>query len=639
MTNKNKNTNELVAETDDPTLDTDLHDSFRNLPQKYASDCEVDARTFDIDDINGELSGQSRTELKKSLKEHVRLIEEFRYEIEQFRGRQRGMEEELKARVEIFENISAELSDSQARLGETKDELVLRGDEARAAETALLTANKSIDRLTDQSKGLKNASLDLKRKIKSLEAELRSSNKTVLALQKDLRIKQKLPLASPQGATKQDSDATNVNSQLQDALSDLHDLRNYVNGRKDDWISMENALAETRELLNSERSRSGEMNRELEERNAQLVRSREQYISASDQLATHKSKIRKLGKKYRDLERGRYQDAKNEVAESRAKIADQEGEIATQSHEIAALLKDNARIERYSDALRIQLQDHVSTTRASVTMRHNLEAGLDAANAMLTKLRKQLEAEQICNAEQVEMIDKQRKDFDREVRQIRFELGAAEETLAGQQTLNEKLASDLIDTQGFRRELETLLTENASENENSIKELSAQLTQAKQHATECERDIESKNRTIADMMQELSKYTKNIELETDTENVLQKIDGFRKDSDELRESDERDRVARLLIGDADGRELRFPLFKNRLTIGRTSYNDIQLNMQFVSRRHAVISTDHGRTRVIDWGSKNGVFVNDVKVSERILKSGDRVTIGTTDFKYEERTKR
>lgn len=53
----------------------------------------------------------------------------------------------------------------------------------------------------------------------------------------------------------------------------------------------------------------------------------------------------------------------------------------------------------------------------------------------------------------------------------------------------------------------------------------------------------------------------------------------------------------------------------------------------------MISIDHNQTRVIDWGSKNGVFVNDTKVTEKILESGDIVTIGTTDFRYEERSKR
>ena len=98
-------------------------------------------------------------------------------------------------------------------------------------------------------------------------------------------------------------------------------------------------------------------------------------------------------------------------------------------------------------------------------------------------------------------------------------------------------------------------------------------------------------------------------------------------------------MARLLIGHVDGRVLRFPLFKERLTIGRTSQNDITLNIQYVSRRHAVITTTGGDTRIVDWGSKNGVFVNRRRVSEQVLRQGDVVSIGMADFTYQERGKR
>jgi pSer/pThr/pTyr-binding forkhead associated (FHA) protein len=100
-----------------------------------------------------------------------------------------------------------------------------------------------------------------------------------------------------------------------------------------------------------------------------------------------------------------------------------------------------------------------------------------------------------------------------------------------------------------------------------------------------------------------------------------------------------DRITRLLIGNVEGQELRFPLFKDRLTIGRTKQNDIQLKAQYISRRHALIVTEHDRTRIVDWGSKNGILVNRKKVTEQVLKSGDIVTIGTADFQYEERPKR
>ncbi len=100
-----------------------------------------------------------------------------------------------------------------------------------------------------------------------------------------------------------------------------------------------------------------------------------------------------------------------------------------------------------------------------------------------------------------------------------------------------------------------------------------------------------------------------------------------------------DRTTRLLIGSVDGQVLRFPLFKDRLTIGRTKDNDIQLKAAYVSRRHAVIQTDGEQTRIIDWGSKNGIQVNSARVSEHFLQHGDTVLIGNARFRYEERRMR
>ncbi len=100
-----------------------------------------------------------------------------------------------------------------------------------------------------------------------------------------------------------------------------------------------------------------------------------------------------------------------------------------------------------------------------------------------------------------------------------------------------------------------------------------------------------------------------------------------------------ERVTRQLIGSADGQELSFPLFRNRLSIGRTRLNDIQLDLRFVSRRHAVIAIDDNVTRIIDLGSRNGVYVNKKRITEKFLRSGDIITIWLTHLRYEERAKR
>ena len=154
-----------------------------------------------------------------------------------------------------------------------------------------------------------------------------------------------------------------------------------------------------------------------------------------------------------------------------------------------------------------------------------------------------------------------------------------------------------------------------------------------------ERQLENKDNAIAALLNELAIRSRTIESIGEIENVIHEIDGRMSDRIDDKSANEKDRMVRLLIGNVDGQELQFPLFKQRLTIGRTAHNDIQLKAHFISRRHAVIVTENEQTRIIDWGSKNGVYVNDSRIAEQILKNGDVVAIGTAEFRYEERPKR
>lgn len=640
MANKNKNTKKLVAHTDDdPTSEFEIPDFLRSPQRNFEPEIEVDEQTFDIDDVQTSPHGRSRAELKSALSEQAKLVEVLNFEIEQLSSRRRGLEEELKARKEITDNINSEVQESRIQLGEAVRALETRNEEYDSTKTALNKANSLIERLNDTTSGLKIATKDFKRKIKSLESDLATGKKRYVALEKELRNKPKSTKISANTSEKSDNRVSARKLELETARTDLADLRNYVDGRKGEWAQLRAKLVETHDQLDIQRKETERLGRDVDEKNAQLVRSREQYIKASEQLLQQKAKVRKLSKKNRELDRTLNRDARQEIVACQARIAEQSGELAARLQELKGLRNDNGRIEQYSDALRIQLQDQVSISKVSVAIRHKLEAGLDAANEMVNKLSDELNTEQQLNKDHADMVENLQQEYEREVRQIRFELGAAEETLAGQETLNEQLASDLIDNQGFRQALETQINEVEKENKNTILALNAKLQRTRQDADDYERKLRTKDSAIADLMQELANYSTKIDSTGDFENVLQKIDGFRTTKNEASDHEDRERVARYLIADVDGRELRFPLFKERLTIGRTSQNDIQLNMQYVSRRHAVISTDLGKTRVIDWGSKNGVFVNDEQVTEHILRSGDVVSIGMADFKYEERTKR
>jgi pSer/pThr/pTyr-binding forkhead associated (FHA) protein len=63
-------------------------------------------------------------------------------------------------------------------------------------------------------------------------------------------------------------------------------------------------------------------------------------------------------------------------------------------------------------------------------------------------------------------------------------------------------------------------------------------------------------------------------------------------------------------------------------IGRSSSCNVVLDAPLVSRRHAVVDVDANRAAVADLGSRNGVFVNGVRVrGTRVLRDGDTISLG------------
>src|SRR5512135_752494 len=70
-------------------------------------------------------------------------------------------------------------------------------------------------------------------------------------------------------------------------------------------------------------------------------------------------------------------------------------------------------------------------------------------------------------------------------------------------------------------------------------------------------------------------------------------------------------------------------------IGRSSSCNVVLDAPLVSRRHAVLEVEVDRVAVADLGSRNGVFVNGVRVlGTRVLRDGDTISLGaeTLDVK-------
>ena len=86
--------------------------------------------------------------------------------------------------------------------------------------------------------------------------------------------------------------------------------------------------------------------------------------------------------------------------------------------------------------------------------------------------------------------------------------------------------------------------------------------------------------------------------------------------------------ARLLVQRGFQGDRGFELTHMQSTIGRSADNDIPIPDPEVSRRHAQIVRQDNGYAIVDLGSTNGTFVNDVRATTLTpLKHGDQIRLG------------
>lgn len=84
------------------------------------------------------------------------------------------------------------------------------------------------------------------------------------------------------------------------------------------------------------------------------------------------------------------------------------------------------------------------------------------------------------------------------------------------------------------------------------------------------------------------------------------------------------------VGELSGRRIVVP--EGGLGVGRSPENAVVIHDEGVSRYHARLLYENGSLWLQDAGSRNGVFVNGVRVTgHKALKVGDSVTIAEHSF--------
>jgi signal transduction histidine kinase/pSer/pThr/pTyr-binding forkhead associated (FHA) protein len=71
------------------------------------------------------------------------------------------------------------------------------------------------------------------------------------------------------------------------------------------------------------------------------------------------------------------------------------------------------------------------------------------------------------------------------------------------------------------------------------------------------------------------------------------------------------------------------------TIGRDQENTISLMDSRMSRNHAILRYQHGEWVLYDLDSRNGTFLNGIRIEQRTLKHGDLIGLGQTFLRFRE----
>lgn len=72
-------------------------------------------------------------------------------------------------------------------------------------------------------------------------------------------------------------------------------------------------------------------------------------------------------------------------------------------------------------------------------------------------------------------------------------------------------------------------------------------------------------------------------------------------------------------------------FRDQLLIGRDSNCDIVIDSKNISRKHCKIQPQGGVVFIKDFGSANGTFINDKKITEAYARAGDRIRVHNEEF--------
>jgi pSer/pThr/pTyr-binding forkhead associated (FHA) protein len=86
-----------------------------------------------------------------------------------------------------------------------------------------------------------------------------------------------------------------------------------------------------------------------------------------------------------------------------------------------------------------------------------------------------------------------------------------------------------------------------------------------------------------------------------------------------------------LEGTDQGKDYR--ILRESTSIGKQDNSDIVIKRDFISRNHAVLTYEDQKFVLTDLHSTNHTYVNEEKISRKILRDDDRIKFGEAVYKF------
>jgi mediator of RNA polymerase II transcription subunit 21 len=512
------------------------------------------------------------------------------------------------------------------------------------------------------------------------------------AAQQALEEQQKHSDASKQSVEDSESSLQDLAKQLADQREQVATLSQYIEGRRTDWDAQNQTVAVQDERIAELEQEVGQRTKQtqaverrveqsqltheklrtdLESKNRELHSLRQRTGELDNQLGEHRSLVQASTSETELLvQRNEGQD--REIQDLTASLADKAQALTALETDLAEQHEQLGSLQQELDGEREQLTERDHSFSTEQATRQSLQEGIDQLEQELCEARtalaaredsfSELETEQQANSA---AHAEERQRFGEELSEHAEMMGHLEAELENQRARNAALTESQTNGEADRKvlvertkELEDVvqtkqdeflrlqevvethgqLREDLSIANAKTDELQQALDALQEQLDRTNGEIKEKDNLNAEMGRLLERRAKEYDaLESRLDNLndigesIQELDAQMSE----RIGDNGRATKRLLILTGEDREVRYPLYKDAMIIGRTSHCDIQIRAHYVSREHARVETQDDLVFVEDLGSKNGIFVNAVRTERHELTPGDVLTVGETQFRYTE----